>query len=875
MPFQRRSDCKYKHSYYGCFDLAKEYSALPPEWHKKPANRLLNETNIYRNLIQQDLWFFVYFVMKNPLANHPFIVDACREIEEERGDSLEVWARDHLKAVDLTEPVPTPDGWKEHGALRFGDTVYGPDGKECRVVGISEVFETGDCYRVTFTDSTTVVVNGDHLWTVEKKSRRRISGTKNRRVCREAITISTRELAKYDHESDNRFSIPTTRPLICAKVELPIPPYVLGAWLGDGTSENGSMTCGDIQIWDEVRNEGFGISKGRPSYPITRTIYKLQPKLRALGLLCNKHIPAVYLRASVEDRLALLQGLMDTDGTCDVRHTASFSNKNCNLAKQVFELCASLGLNPKFYEHKAWHGSVFWVAFQGYKGFPVFRLKRKLDRCADGIRKNNRKFILSVEICPTIPTSCIKVDREDGLYLIGRSMIATHNTTIITAGRQAQKVLIDPEKRIGIFSAVRPLAVKIQNLIRSLFESPFLVKCFPDILWTEPSKEAPKWSESPEGGLIVKRKGFYKEATISSWGLVEGMPIGDHYTDLVMDDIVTQDLQTPEIMQKVCDNFDMAENIGTRDRQITVVGTFYRHDDPLMYILNKVDVETGEKLFKVRRKPATIDGTFNGKSAFLPEKSLRKKRSGNVYFFMCQQLLDPTPRGREKLNRDHLVTVKRSELPTNLYKFMLIDGSGYEGKRKDRSADAWAMMVVGVEPYRDELGNSRVYVLDLQIEEMDLIQAQRAAVDMYCRNGRILKLAIEKVGMSSTEIHICAALRARRKFVSIEQGNLQILNPGGRSKQFRIESALSWPLANGKIHLLDTIPIQHSERLKMEMEKFPAWKDDGLDGLSYVYDLIKTYRFGDVPKESPPETIYDRAFRQANERGNKLGWIAV
>jgi len=475
---------------------------------------------------------------------------------------------------------------------------------------------------------------------------------------------------------------------------------------------------------------------------------------------------------------------------------------------------------------------------------------------------------------PFIVEACKEVENEteDSLEVWARDHL---KTTIISVGRQAQKVLNDPEKRIGLFSASRPLAIRIQNVIKSLFESEFLIRCFPDILWQDASKEAPKWSESPEGGLIVKRKGVYKEATISSWGLMEGMPTGDHYTDILMDDIITQDYQTPEIIEKVCNNFDMAENIGTRDRQITVVGTFYRHDDPLVYIMNKVDVETGAKVFKVRKKTATIDGTFSGPSAFLPEKALKRKRNGNVYFYMCQQLLDPTPRGKEKLNRDHLITVKKEELPTKLYKFMLVDGAGDVGRRKDRTADAWAMMVVGVEPYRDDHGISRIYILDLVIEDMELVKAQQMAVDMYCRNGRILKLAIEKVGMSTTEIHLCGALRAKKRFVSLESGNLQILNPGGRSKQYRIESALSWPLSNGKIHILDSVPVQHSERLRMEMEKFPAWKDDGLDGLSYVYDLLKTYRFGDVPADEKPESFYDRAFRQAQERANKYGWIAV
>lgn len=484
---------------------------------------------------------------------------------------------------------------------------------------------------------------------------------------------------------------------------------------------------------------------------------------------------------------------------------------------------------------------------------------------------------------PFIMKCCreIEAEKNDTLETWARDHL---KTTIISVGKTCLDVLNNPEERIAIFSAVRPLAVKIQNLIKKLFETPFLVKCFPDILYIDPYKEADKWSEAPEGGLIVKRKGLYKEPTISSWGLVEGMPTGDHYTKLRYDDIVNQDLLSPEMMSKVCENFDMTVNIGSSFGHVqrTVVGTFYRHDDPLVYIRDLQDPVTGEKIFQHRIKAATEDGTFSGKSVFLPERSLAKKRSGKKFFFYCQQLLDPTPRGQEKLNPDHLIPVTRQEIRDleakdgrMLYKFMMIDGAGDEGRRQDREADAWGMAVVGVRPLRDELGFSDIYILDLRIEAMDLIQAKDAAVEMYCRNGRILKLGIEKVGMSSTEIHIKNALKAKRRFVSVEAGSLEILRPGGRSKESRIENAWSAPLKNGKIHYLNTIPAAHIERLKLEMQKFPAWKNDGLDGISYVYDLIKTYNFGkEHEEEAEKPDPYAEAFRRARE-SRRGGWISV
>lgn len=475
---------------------------------------------------------------------------------------------------------------------------------------------------------------------------------------------------------------------------------------------------------------------------------------------------------------------------------------------------------------------------------------------------------------PFIVEACKEIESEtgDSLEVWARDHL---KSTIITVARTCQKIFNDPERRIGIFSAVRPLALAFLKVIRNVLESPLVIQCFPDILYKDPYKEAEKWSEAVDGGLIVKRKGFYKEPTVSAWGLTEGMPTGFHLTDLVYDDIVVHDMQSPEIMQKVKDNFDISENLGTRDRILTVVGTFYNHDDPLTYIRDKTDPLTGERLFKTRKKAATENGELNGRAVFLPEATLAKKRAGNLFFFYCQQLLDPTPRGARKLNRKHLIKVSKSEIPKRLYKFMLVDPAGNKGRRADgRSADAWSIGVIGVEPFADDSGASDIYILDLMIEEMDLISATNNVVDMYIRAGRVLKLAVEKVGMSTTEIHIANALKAKGKRVSEDKGNLHILKPAGREKHYRIESNLSWPLLNSKIHYADTIPQAFIERLMLEMDKFPYWHDDGLDMLSYIYDVIKDYKFGKRPEDPSELDAYERARKRKREMDSG-SWIVV
>lgn len=446
-------------------------------------------------------------------------------------------------------------------------------------------------------------------------------------------------------------------------------------------------------------------------------------------------------------------------------------------------------------------------------------------------------------------------------------------SSIITCAETIQRIMIDPEQRICIFSWKNSIAFAFLRQIRKVFEdSGFLKSCFPHVLYEDPVREADKWSE--ELGIYVKRKGLYKEPTLMGAGLTESMPTSFHFTGRIYDDIMTEALaNSPELIQKVKDSFDLSHNLGTGSETdwLRIVGTPYHHDDVIMYIKDLM-TDDGTPMYQTRMKPATVDGTFNGESAYLPEKILAGFRA-NRRLFSSQQLLNPTAGGLEKLSYDYIVKINADKLPNRLYKFMLIDAAGKKETEHHRQ-DAWAIFIVGVEPYRDEIGLSNVYILDMCIEVMEEVTAFQRVVEMYMKHGRILKLAVEKVGMSSTEVHIANYLRAKSRFVSVENGRLHILRPAGRDKHLRIEQALSWPLANGRIHMLNSIPGAFQERLKMEMNKFPRWKDDGLDGLSYLYDLLKDYKFPKVDSDSDvTDDEWDRRFKEAKEKERPSGWM--
>ena len=876
--FEKRPGVEYKYDYEKMLDDAR--AGVMRGGEKGDPKAL--ELSTLRALILDDLWFVVYFVMRpwaddlgKSKTNHPFVVSACREIEVgPKSMTLDVWAREHYKAVDINEPVPTPEGWTLHGNLRVGDTVFGPDGEPCKVVGRTRIFEDADCYRVTFNDGYSAIVSGDHLWSVEKRTRRRVPMTYKtkgvpQRIYREPSVVCTRDMLGLDHSPDNRLAVRVTDPVKFEEQALPIPPYTLGAWLGDGNSAGARITCAyaDQEIIENIRYGDGVAAKERKSSNRNSGLYQLGDgihgksgtgltwKLRVLGVLNNKHIPKMYLQNSVANRAALLKGLMDTDGTCDTRGTATFANINHRLACDVFELAASLGLCPhqRLVKTKV-NGEPYesyQISFQAYKSFRVFGLKRKLARCKDGVRKA-RQFIVSVKPVEPQPVSCIQVDRPDGCYLIGKNFVTTHNSTIITKAETIQFILANPEAATGIFSHTRPAAKKFMDSIRGVFQTSELMKaCFPDVVWPNCERDAPLWSDE---GLVLRRKSTRSEPTVSAWGLIEGMPIGAHFERMIFDDIVTDDIKNSvEMMEKVKEKFDVAQNLGKEGGHHRVVGTFYHHNDPLVYIRGKKTL-AGETQYPIRLKPGSDDGTATGKPVLISQERFDFLKG--TMGFNTQILCNPTPQSDQKLNFEYMNRISRSFIPKGRFRMMLIDQAGDQASNKTGPGDSWAIAIIGVEPQKDDIGQSRRFLEDLWVQPANESEAIEQAIRMFTRSGIIHKLGVEQVGQVTTHLHIAAALKARGRHVEFSDNPWTVgkmLRPAGRNKKKFIEGALSWPLNNGKWHYADDIPNAFLDRLRMEMVNFPVWHDDVLNVMSYSEDVIKDcnlefYEVDNIPR---------------------------
>lgn len=354
------------------------------------------------------------------------------------------------KALALDTPIPTPSGWTAQGALLPGDTVFDENGVPCQVTGISETWKNRLCYRLRFSDGSEIIADGKHEW--------QAINARHQKVCRRVTTeqiakkvIMRERVIEKEIIRERLWGIQVTKPLQLPTADLPINPYVLGAWLGNGTSVASSLTFGEQDAQHYLSEFGrLGYHTKLHQYkpgavrinvsPVAESRGRgrdsLKGRLRILGVLGQKHIPTSYLRASQDQRLALLQGLMDTDGsTLRTQAQCEFVSVTKALAENTFELVCSLGLRPTLTTGLAKLngriiGKKYRVIFTTLPGVDVFRLQRKASICRPR-RSGLQRKIISCDLVPSVPVRCIQVDSLSHLYLCGRSMIPTHNSSFL------------------------------------------------------------------------------------------------------------------------------------------------------------------------------------------------------------------------------------------------------------------------------------------------------------------------------------------------------------------------------------------------------------------------------------------------------------
>jgi replicative DNA helicase len=431
------------------------------------------------------------------------------------GQMIVVAARPAVgKAMALDTPLPTPTGWTTMGEVRVGDHLLAVDGTPTRVVAATEVLTGRPCYEVTFSDGSVIVADGQHQWLTDTRASRKSAQAakagynryRSQRTFAEVRTTEQIAATLRCPTSDQRLnhSVTNARPLDLPEQDLLLPPYALGAWLGDGASASAGYTTADPEIVMHLEADGLRVTHhegyryslhlpdeppvearecvvcgasftprtsqvktcgrscgGRARYvsaPVPSPTCKdcggpscglircqscrdrhgtVQGILRTLGVLNNKHIPRQYLRASEAQRRLLLAGLLDTDGTVSNTGAVQFTSTSPRLAEDVRELVVSLGYQCRTSTKRVRgrteaSSTAYTITFSTPDA--VFRLERKrLVHKERGNRTYPRigaRFITGVRPVPSVPVRCVEIEHESDLYLAGRSMIPTHNSTL-------------------------------------------------------------------------------------------------------------------------------------------------------------------------------------------------------------------------------------------------------------------------------------------------------------------------------------------------------------------------------------------------------------------------------------------------------------
>lgn len=338
------------------------------------------------------------------------------------------------KALADTEPVLTPDGWRPIGELKPGDLICTPAGEAVAVLAVQH-FDSKPLRRVVFRDGRSVIAADDHLWEVTHYN-----------WVPEYRLLTTDDL--MNRVGLSRYSIPTVTGDFGTDVKpLFLDPYILGVYLGDGSTVSGTVNISTadqeiVQALVEYLGDGCLRYDGKYGY-FVRDGGQVAGYLRALGLFglrsYERFVPEAYLNGSRETRLGVLQGLLDTDGYVGEGGQIEYCTTSYKLAVHVQQLVWSLGgmcrlkVKPRSgYRDKAGEfvecRTAYRLHIRRENLTEFFRLSRRKLRCVQ--HKTPRMAITEIVPVSDGPATCIQIAHKDGLF-VTRDYVVTHNSVIM------------------------------------------------------------------------------------------------------------------------------------------------------------------------------------------------------------------------------------------------------------------------------------------------------------------------------------------------------------------------------------------------------------------------------------------------------------
>jgi hypothetical protein len=406
------------------------------------------------------------------------------------------------------------------------------------------------------------------------------------------------------------------------------------------------------------------------------------------------------------------------------------------------------------------------------------RLARELPPQGQALLGCNDRYYLLTVLChradafhPWLFTRAREIEHEPDGYLDLWAR-GHYKSSLATFAGILQEIVCDPETTIAIMSCTNEVAQPfLVQLQQEMENNEDLKETYPDVFWNNPRRESPRWSR--DDGLVVKRRGNPKEATVEAFGIIDGMRTGKHYRRHVYDDLVTEKLVTSEEMvAKVTERYELADNLGSaKGTAKWHLGTRYSFGDTYGVLLERGTL-------KQRRYPATDDGTLKGRPVFLSEK--RWAEIKNVQRKTCAaQMLQNPVLDTEQVFRPEFCKPYYVR-PTILNVYILVDPSKGAGARSDRTGIA----VIGI----DVAGNK--YLLDGYRHRMPLSERWQHLKSLHQKWSGALGVMSVTVGYEiygqQADIEVLQQYMEREKYwFGLEEVNTP--RQGGHAKEDRIE----------------------------------------------------------------------------------------
>ena len=410
----------------------------------------------------------------------------------------------HGKLISHDTPILTISGWKNHGELQVGDFVFGREGLPKRVIWLSE--EDFADNEISFSDGSSVQCHDLHEWVVFDRFKH-----EERKYDTRSIRGMKLECGpKFGRGHRYRLQLDSNVPLDLPERNLLIHPYMLGVWLGDGSTDKNCITYSekDNIVIEKLTKIGYVPTTHnvhKTTGVFTDYIKRLYGELVFLGLKGNKHIPQDYLLSSLDQRKELLAGLIDTDGSVDKNGRVRIVTVMPNLAEEVKSLVLSLGMNAYItYQnpHLSTSGiqgkkRVYTVGFNCDIDLPI-TIPRKKTGLAKQVKR--KRAIVSVKKIEPRLGRCIQV--EGGIYLVGKTFVPTHNSQQISIDFPAWYLGRNPTKEIIAASYSAELAQDFGSKTREKVSSEEYQYIFPGVRLREDEKARGRW-KTTEGGSYV------------------------------------------------------------------------------------------------------------------------------------------------------------------------------------------------------------------------------------------------------------------------------------------------------------------------------------------------------------------------------------